>query len=62
MQCIGLGYYIIVVKSYGNISESRVVETIPLVVLVERCLLRKAVYHELERDGMTKRALFLMGC
>ena len=63
MLCSGLDYYIIVGKSYGNISERRVVETIPLVVLEEKMLFYVELYFtSWSVNGMTKRALFLMAC
>ena len=63
MLCIGLGYDIIVVKNYGNISERRAVEIIPLVVLVEKMLFYAGPYFtSWSVSGMTKRAFFLMGC
>ena len=54
---------LIVVKSYGNISESRVVVTIPLVVLEGKMPFCAGSYFmSWSVSGMTKRALFLMGC
>ena len=63
MLCFDSGYYIIMVKSCGDISENRAVETIPLVVLEGKMLFYAGPYFtSWSVNGMMKRALFLMAC